>query len=215
MLSLPSCPGSTRHSALATGCRGRRMSADIQRAAGPAQWQYAGALLARRLRTVLSLFVGPCIVLTVLVSSGCALSHSGFSANRYSLNDTQVCLGVRAAKNSDNDEFKQLAVDEARRRGMSWTHCRRLIAAHDRRGAGVVALAIAGGVAAGATAAAASQGVGRASPRPIRDWQWDWDQFYNRNRQLVWACRGVQTGAFAALGKCRHLAKNDLRWPGR
>ena len=44
------------------------------------------------------------------------------------------------------------------------------------------------------------------------DYQWDWDAFY-RDGRLVWACRGVQTGRFAELERCRGKPKNDSRWP--
>jgi hypothetical protein len=47
------------------------------------------------------------------------------------------------------------------------------------------------------------------------DYEWDWDAFYNEYRQLVWACRGVQTGQFSTDDKCAFKPKTDLRWPGK
>ncbi len=45
------------------------------------------------------------------------------------------------------------------------------------------------------------------------DQEWDWDGFYNEYRQIVWACRGVQTGQFAFDERCAFKTKTDYRWP--
>lgn len=45
------------------------------------------------------------------------------------------------------------------------------------------------------------------------DSEWDWDQYYNQYRQLVWSCRGVQTGEFADNSKCYGKYQTDSRWP--
>jgi outer membrane murein-binding lipoprotein Lpp len=47
------------------------------------------------------------------------------------------------------------------------------------------------------------------------DREWDWDQFYGPNNQLVWACRGVQSGQFADAAYCNYLMKVDFRWPDK
>ena len=47
------------------------------------------------------------------------------------------------------------------------------------------------------------------------DNDWEWDQFYNAYGELVWACRGVQTGEFAVLSKCDYKYKTDYTWPGK
>ena len=47
------------------------------------------------------------------------------------------------------------------------------------------------------------------------DYDWSWDQFYNKNYQLVWACRGKQTGQFADLENCTNKPKNDFTWPNK
>nr|WP_143028912.1 hypothetical protein [Massilia sp. PDC64] len=47
----------------------------------------------------------------------------------------------------------------------------------------------------------------------INDFDWEWDQFYNSSYQLVWACRGVQSGQFADASRCAYKPQTDLRWP--
>lgn len=47
-----------------------------------------------------------------------------------------------------------------------------------------------------------------------QDHEWAWDQFYAQNYQLVWACRGIQTGQFAEESRCAYKTKFDSRWPG-
>jgi hypothetical protein len=47
------------------------------------------------------------------------------------------------------------------------------------------------------------------------DYEWDWDAFYNEYRQIVWGCRGVQTGQFAPEDKCAFKLKTDYRWPAK
>ena len=47
------------------------------------------------------------------------------------------------------------------------------------------------------------------------DSEWAWDQFYNEHYQLVWACRGIQTGQFADQWRCQYKSMNDLTWPSK
>lgn len=54
-----------------------------------------------------------------------------------------------------------------------------------------------------------------AGPVYLYDYEWDWDEFYNEQYQLVWACRGVQTGQFANQAHCTNLPRTDLRWPDK
>lgn len=56
-------------------------------------------------------------------------------------------------------------------------------------------------------------------PAPIligqgADFDWEWDQFMLQNGQVVWACRGVQTGQFAPEQRCAYKLKTDWKWPG-
>jgi hypothetical protein len=50
---------------------------------------------------------------------------------------------------------------------------------------------------------------------PTQDHEWDWDQFYHSSGQLVWACRGVQTGRFSELERCASKPQSDTRWPNK
>ena len=47
----------------------------------------------------------------------------------------------------------------------------------------------------------------------FRDRDWDWDKFFDQYGNLVWMCRGVQTGQFANDDKCGGKHQTDLRWP--
>ena len=47
------------------------------------------------------------------------------------------------------------------------------------------------------------------------DRYWYWDQFYDEYNNLVWRCRGSQTGKFAQSDKCSGQSKSDYRWPNK
>lgn len=49
---------------------------------------------------------------------------------------------------------------------------------------------------------------GFKNSRTDTDWDWDWQPGSNS-----WACRGINTGQYAELVKCRFDAKDDDRWP--
>ena len=68
---------------------------------------------------------------------------------------------------------------------------------------------------AGAVAIAANGGGGGGSNYAAQDYDWAWDEFYNQHYQLVWACRGKQTGQFADLEKCAYKYKSDITWPAK
>jgi hypothetical protein len=73
------------------------------------------------------------------------------------------------------------------------------------------------GVAATAALAASGGGGGYGgnSYYEQTDYDWAWDQYYNQYRQLVWSCRGMQTGQFAYLSKCQYKTQNDFTWPSK
>ena len=73
------------------------------------------------------------------------------------------------------------------------------------------------GVAATAALAASGGGGGYTgnSYYAPTDYDWAWDQYYNQYRQLVWSCRGKQTGQFADLSRCQYKPANDLTWPAK
>lgn len=54
----------------------------------------------------------------------------------------------------------------------------------------------------------------RALSIPIEDTEWAWDQFYNDQYDLIWRCRGKQTGQFAPDQKCQWDIRADTTWPG-
>jgi len=49
---------------------------------------------------------------------------------------------------------------------------------------------------------------------PSDDSSWAWDSFRDQYGNLVWACRGMQTGQFSFLVRCRDRPRHDLTWPG-
>jgi hypothetical protein len=51
--------------------------------------------------------------------------------------------------------------------------------------------------------------------RRVTDYEWDWDEFYDQSGDLVWTCRGVQTGQFAEFERCSGRYQTDSRWPGK
>lgn len=79
------------------------------------------------------------------------------------------------------------------------------------------AVAIGVGIFLGAVIIAAARhsgsGGGYSAPAFSADTDWAWDEFYNKNRQLVWACRGIQTGEFALESHCFGKFKSDWQWP--
>lgn len=68
---------------------------------------------------------------------------------------------------------------------------------------------------AGAAAIARNGGGSGGSGYAPQDYDWAWDEFYNENYQLVWACRGKQTGQFSDFDRCSGKLKIDNEWPGK
>lgn len=71
------------------------------------------------------------------------------------------------------------------------------------------------GVLAVAGAVALANSPGGGSGYAPTDYDWAWDEFYNQYNQLVWSCRGMQTGQFAELDKCAYKVKIDSTWPSK
>jgi hypothetical protein len=69
------------------------------------------------------------------------------------------------------------------------------------------------GVAATAALAASGGGYTGNSYYAPTDYDWAWDQYYNQYGQLVWSCRGKQTGQFAEFDRCQYKPANDFTWP--
>ena len=79
------------------------------------------------------------------------------------------------------------------------------------------AVAILGAVllVAAASRSGSSGGGGGQYNSDATDYDWAWDEFYNQSYQLVWACRGKQTGQFAMQDKCAYKPQNDFTWPAK
>jgi hypothetical protein len=78
--------------------------------------------------------------------------------------------------------------------------------------AGAVALV---GLAVFAAKRGAFSGDRSSSSSEAVDSEWAWDEYRNRSGNLVWACRGVQTGEFAPEIKCAAKIQIDTQWPGK
>jgi hypothetical protein len=50
-------------------------------------------------------------------------------------------------------------------------------------------------------------------PEPV-DFDYAWDEFNHRGR-MIWACRGVQSGAFVPPELCAFKPKIDSQWPDK
>jgi hypothetical protein len=50
-------------------------------------------------------------------------------------------------------------------------------------------------------------------PEPV-DIDYAWDEFDHRGR-MIWACRGVQSGAFVPPELCAFKPKIDSQWPDK
>lgn len=145
-------------------------------------------------------------VLTALALGGCATSPKGFATNRHSMSDSRLCRTLASALDGNDTQFAADVAEEAHRRGLNVASCEKLV--RDQN----IGIGLAAALAAIAVAAARRGGGGGGTASS--DYTWDWDQFQNAYGQLVWSCRGVQTGQFADLWRCNGLAKTDYRWPG-
>ena len=47
------------------------------------------------------------------------------------------------------------------------------------------------------------------------DYDWDWDAFYDGYGNLLWRCRGIQSGQFANNSNCQYDYLDDDRWPNK
>ena len=147
-------------------------------------------------------------VSTALIAAqlcGCATAPLGSMSNH------EICEEFTAAP-LGTSRF-QAALFHYRARDLDAGKCAELADAHKTNNT----LGILGAIAIGALViGAARKGGGGGMPQPVTavDVDWDWDQFRAANGQLVWMCRGIQTGQFAPDERCFAKAKLDLRWPG-
>lgn len=145
-----------------------------------------------------------------VVMAGCAITPQRFEAEKYRMTELEVCQSAVDAYRGPDYSFRSSVEAEAARRGLTVERCKSLL--EEDRSKKLAAAAVVLGVLAIAAAARGGGGGGGGAGAPT-DYDWDWDMFYNQYRQLVWACRGVQSGQFADNGKCAYKVKTDSRWP--
>jgi hypothetical protein len=63
--------------------------------------------------------------------------------------------------------------------------------------------------------AAISNGANTQSQYLPTDSDWDWDAFYDGYGNLLWRCRGIQSGQFANNSSCQYDYMDDDRWPNK
>jgi hypothetical protein len=149
------------------------------------------------------------LLLSVYLSGCAATTYADFATRRQSLNDNDVCYAWMYGGENNDALLEREARAEAIRRGLAFAKCVDSYESAKNTQTGLAVLAVV--IAAFALAKRGGGGGGYASTPT--DYEWDWDLFYNEYRQLVWACRGVQTGRFAEVERCQFKAKMDLRWP--
>lgn len=158
-------------------------------------------------------FISTLVSFSLLV--GCAVGPQQFAEKRYTLRPDELCRAHEAAQKDNNYSFLTDIEQELSNRGISPFECADILKDSNRKAAGV-AIAILGILAV--AAAAKSGGSGGNNYQPItssQDHDWAWDQFYNERFDLVWACRGKQTGRFSELSRCDYKSKIDSTWPSK
>lgn len=139
--------------------------------------------------------------------------------------DSAVCRGMDDPVLMANPGSRDILADAYQRRGLNRKRCDFALksptgnapAIEEESTASKVGKVVAAVAVIGLVALAASAGGGGRSAAPAaraHDYDWEWDQFYNEFNQLVWACRGRQTGQFAYPERCQFKVKADLTWPG-
>ena len=150
-------------------------------------------------------------VLIAGLVTGCATSRESFYANPSGASNAQICRSLASESVQGDAAFHQALRTELNSRGISEGECTSIVSQQN--------LAIGAGILLGAAliAAAANSGGGYGSGAyaPVTDYQWDWDQYYSSTYQLVWSCRGVQTGQFADQWRCAGMPQTDYRWPAK
>lgn len=151
-------------------------------------------------------------IVSFAVLIGCSSTPKEFAQNRYTLSDANVCRTNAEAQKRGDYQFAAEVQVELDRRRVSYDQCQSEMT---KQGAGA-AVAILGAVLLVAAASRSGSGGGGGQyTSPATDYDWAWDEFYNQSYQLVWACRGKQTGQFAMQDKCAYKPQNDFTWPSK
>ncbi len=152
-------------------------------------------------------------ILIVSLLSGCAVSSANFYNDRYSLSNPQLCRTLQSSQTIKDPNFLRDVRNEIDRRGLSDDECVTIV--RNQSAAIGAGLLVGIAVVAAARKGGGGGGGGGSGGGTAYDFDWEWDQHYGSNRQLVWSCRGVQTGQFAALSNCASKFQNDWKWPGK
>lgn len=140
---------------------------------------------------------------------GCASTPTSFYKNRAAVGNTALCKTVRSGNAAKDPAFRGDVIAELERRGLTPNECDRLIR---KQQAAIAAAILAGAVVA---IAAEGGGGGGGGGSYVADYQWEWDEFYDQYGNLIWRCRGVQTGQFAEDSRCGYKVKSDWKWPSK
>lgn len=146
--------------------------------------------------------------------SGCAMSPQQYYAKREAWTDHEVCQTfILASKAQANYEFIADLRSDAAARGQDHDSCVKMVDDGNRKAA--LAFVAVLGVIAIAAVARNGGGGGGGYNGSASDSSWEWDEFYNAQYQLVWACRGVQTGQFSEQYHCQGKSQSDWKWPSK
>lgn len=146
---------------------------------------------------------------TSLSLGACAVSTDRFYRDRSGVNDWSLCRSWVEASQTGQFVWERDIAEEAARRGLTAQQCTTKNNIVD--GVAVVGVVL---VTVAAAMAASGGGGGGNSYAPT-DYDWAWDQFYSDTGQLVWACRGRQSGRFADQYRCAGKAMSDFTWPAK
>lgn len=138
-----------------------------------------------------------------LILTGCATSKSTFYEAPTQVGTWSLCRTLGDALSSGDRLYADDVAREVASRGLSIEDCKTRNMIVD---VGVVSIVVLGVVAAAMTGGGGGGGG--------TDSSFAWDQFQANNGQLMWACRGRQTGRFADQWRCSGLPMNDFAWPG-
>lgn len=111
---------------------------------------------------------------------------------------TRVAEDFEAGRISRSDaEYRRRAIDAENRSAVQ--------ARVDQQNAAILAASV---------QLAQASGPRLLAPVAPIDSAWDWDLQRSSNGNLVWVCRGIQSGQYAVPANCAYRAQIDSRWPG-
>jgi hypothetical protein len=153
------------------------------------------------------------VLIASVIATGCAWTPERYASKRENLDDTETCRLFLGWRKEAKEPYLTMVKEEVARRGLTEDQC----AANYQELRRARREAIGTGLLLTASVAAvvyASQSRAAFPVTASYDSSWDWDQFADKSGNLVWACRGVQTGQFADQHHCTGRPISDWRWPG-